>query len=127
MSSTTPIVVFFLSIRKRESCQRSAFSKIGFGNFDAGKFAGGDRVFAARMPRATLGETHQGQANASEQAMFLQGDLGVVRASRSEAAAGVRTDDGQGGGKGALVEPDQSGEGARRQGDEGLEPLNHGL
>src|SRR6187551_4095701 len=123
MSSATPIVVFFLSIRKRESCQRSAFSKIGFGNFDAGKFAGGDRVFTARVPRAALGETHHGQAESTEQAMFLQGDLGVVRASRGEAAAGVRADDDQGRGKGALVHPDQSAEGADRQADDELEQL----
>ena len=77
------------------------------------------------MPRAALGETHHSQAESTEQAMFLQGDLGVVRASRGEAAASVRVDDDQGGGKSALVDLDQSAKRAGRQADDGLEKLKH--
>src|SRR6478609_8659438 len=126
-SSTTPIVVFFLSISKEGgSGQGSTLGRGGRGDFDTGKFARGNRVFAAGMPGAAFGEAPQRQSDAAEEAMFLQGDLRIVRAGRREAAAGVRADDHEGRGEGALVDPDQPAQGAGGQADDGLEQIRHG-
>src|SRR5688572_10117776 len=106
MSSTTPMVVFFLSIKGSGRGQRLAFSERGFVDFNAGKLTRRNRVITAGVPRSAFHEAHDSQADSTEQAVFLQGDLGVVRASRGKAAAAVRVDDGQGRRKRALIDPD---------------------